>query len=170
MVARLSLALPVVAVYLDLQGAVVTEDFEDGEGELLRRVRAAVGPATAILVSFDYHATLTPSILTRADAIVAFRTYPHVDRKETGGRAAAHLTRVLADGRPAMRALRKLLFLIPLHAQCTEAEPTAALIAETERIEEAAREAGLIGRDYSAGVPPSNIWWCGPSVIAYATT
>jgi microcystin degradation protein MlrC len=170
MVGRLSLALPVDAVYLDLHGAMVTEDFEDGEGELLRRVRAAVGPATPIVVSFDYHATLTPAILTHADAVAAFRTYPHVDRKETGERAAAHLTRVLADGRPAGRALRKLPFLIPLHAQCTEAEPTATIIAEAERIEAAAREAGLIGLDYLAGFPPSDIWWCGPSVIAYAAT
>ncbi|WP_439577027.1 M81 family metallopeptidase [Elioraea sp.] len=170
MVGRLSLALPVDAVYLDLHGAMVTEDFEDGEGELLRRVRAAVGPETPIVVSVDYHATLTPAILALADAVTAFRTYPHVDRRETGERAAARVAWVLAHGRPAGRALRKLPFLIPLHAQCTEALPSAAIIAETERIESAARASGLIGLDYLAGFPPSDIWWCGPSVIAYATS
>src|SRR5690242_18039152 len=44
LIARLSQAMPVDAVYLDLHGAMVAEPFEDGEGELLRRVRAAVGP------------------------------------------------------------------------------------------------------------------------------
>lgn len=85
-------------------------------------------------------------------------------------RPPAHLMRVLAEGRPAGRALRKLPFLIPLHAQCTEARPTSCIIAKTERIEAAARQAGLIGLDYLAGFPPSEIWWCGPSVIAYAAT
>jgi microcystin degradation protein MlrC len=109
------------------------------------------------VASFAYHATLTPAILAHADAVAAFRTCPHVDRKQTGQRAAAHLTRVLAEGRPAGRALHKLPLLIPLHAQCTEARPTSSIIAETERIEAAACEAGLIGLDYLAGFPPSDI-------------
>ena len=44
MVANLEKALPVDGVYLDLHGAMVSEEFEDGEGEILRRVRAVVGP------------------------------------------------------------------------------------------------------------------------------
>jgi microcystin degradation protein MlrC len=32
------------AVFLELHGAMVTQSLEDGEGELLRRVRALVGP------------------------------------------------------------------------------------------------------------------------------
>ena len=36
--------LPVDGVYLDLHGAMVTEALDDGEGEVLRRVRGAVGP------------------------------------------------------------------------------------------------------------------------------
>jgi microcystin degradation protein MlrC len=170
MIGRLSRALPVDAVYLDLHGAMVTEPFEDGEGELLRRVRAAVGPEVPLVVSFDYHANLTPAILAHADAAAAFRTYPHIDRKATGERAARHLARVLAEGRPAGRALRHLPFLIPLHAQCTDAAPSAEIVAAAERIETERREVGLIGLDYLAGFPPADIWWCGPTVIAYATT
>src|SRR5262245_11951722 len=44
LIGRLSMALPVDAVYLDLHGAMVSEAFEDGEGELYRRVRAEFGP------------------------------------------------------------------------------------------------------------------------------
>ena len=47
LVGRLSSAMPVDAVYLDLHGAMVSEPFEDGEGELLRRVRATVGARSA---------------------------------------------------------------------------------------------------------------------------
>jgi len=57
LIAALSRALPVDAVYLDLHGAMVTEDFEDGEGELLRRVRAAVGERVAVVISLDWPPT-----------------------------------------------------------------------------------------------------------------
>ena len=101
LVGRLSEALPVDAVYLDLHGAMVTEDYEDAEGELLRRVRAAVGPGVPVAISLDYHANVTPQMVEMTDALIAYRTYPHVDRVETGQSAAQALERLLARGRPA---------------------------------------------------------------------
>ena len=47
LVERLREAGPVDGVYLDLHGAMVTEHFDDGEGELLARVRKVVGPRRA---------------------------------------------------------------------------------------------------------------------------
>ncbi|MBH9665657.1 M81 family metallopeptidase, partial [Burkholderia multivorans] len=76
------------AVYLDLHGAMVAEHTDDGEGTLLERVRAAVGPAVPVVASLDLHANVTAKMLHEADALVAFRTYPHVDMAETGERAA----------------------------------------------------------------------------------
>ena len=49
LIGRLSEAMPVDAVYLDLHGAMVSAPFEDGEGELLRRVRAVVGEAVPVV-------------------------------------------------------------------------------------------------------------------------
>src|SRR5688572_4888293 len=82
LVGRLSEAMPLDGVYLDLHGAMVTKPFEDGEGELLRRVRATVGERVAIAISLDYHANVTPAMVRHADSIVGYRTYPHVDRAE----------------------------------------------------------------------------------------
>jgi microcystin degradation protein MlrC len=122
LVAELSVQLPVDAVYLDLHGAMVTEDFEDGEGELLRRIRAAVGRHLPLVISLDYHANVTPQMTELSDAVIAYQTYPHVDRVETGARAAEALNAILAGGQPGGRALRKIPFLIPLHSQCTMME------------------------------------------------
>ena len=88
---------PLDGVYLDLHGAAVVESFPDAEGELLRRVRAIVGD-TPITISLDPHANLTSQMVTLADAVVPFRTYPHVDMKEAGAQAmrllfAAHQSR-----------------------------------------------------------------------------
>lgn len=165
LIGRLSAALPVDAVYLDLHGAMVTQDFEDGEGELLRRLRAAIGEQVPVVISLDYHANVTPLMVALTDGLVGYLTYPHVDRRETGERAARILEAVLARGRPAGRALRKAPFLIPLNGQCTLVDPSRAIVARS-----AVLVGDLVNLSYLAGFPPSDLFWCGPSVIAHAWT
>ena len=158
-----SAAMPVDAVYLDLHGAMVSEPFEDGEGELLRRVRAAVGPKVPIGISLDYHSNVTPLMVEASDSLIGYRTYPHVDRFETGQFAARALSVLLRRGRPAGRALRKLPFLIPLNDQCTLVEPSKSVVARS-----VVAEGELVNLSYLAGFPPSDLYWCGPAVIAHA--
>jgi microcystin degradation protein MlrC len=164
LVGRLSLAMPVDAVYLDLHGAMVTEAFEDGEGELLRRVRAVVGDVVPVVISLDYHANVTLDMVELCDGMVGYLTYPHVDRKETGGRAASVLDAALRRGRPQGRALRKAPFLISLNFQCTTLEPSKSVVRQAE----AARHDELLSLAYLAGFPPADLFYCGPSVVAYA--
>src|SRR5499426_2098234 len=126
------------AVYLDLHGAMVAEHVTDGEGELLSRVRAVVGPDIPVVASLDLHANLTQRMLEHADVLIAYRTYPHVDMAETGARVARWLERRLA-GAPRPRASpRRVPFLIPLQAQCTMLEPTKSLYEELTRLERGA--------------------------------
>jgi microcystin degradation protein MlrC len=165
LVGRLSQAMPLDAVYLDLHGAMVAECFEDGEGELLRRVRAAVGPHVPVAISLDYHANVTPEMVEHADSIVAYRTYPHVDRPETGAFAAQAVASLLERGRPQGRALRKLPFLIPLNDQCTLVEPSRTVVSRS-----VVADGELVNVSYLAGFPPSDLYWCGPAVIAHAWT
>ncbi|MEL0112293.1 MAG: M81 family metallopeptidase [Rickettsiales bacterium] len=156
-IARLSDALPVDAVYLDLHGAMVSEEFEDGEGELLRRVRAVVGEEAPIVISLDYHANVTQQMVRHADAILPYWTYPHVDQFDTGKRAAEAMKRLLVDGRPAGRALRHLPFLLPLNFQCTLVEAAAARLSKD-----------MLSLAYLAGFPPGDLREAGPTVSAHA--
>jgi microcystin degradation protein MlrC len=80
------------AVLLDLHGAMVAQGADDGEGELLRRVRA-VAPDVPLAVALDLHGNVTRHMVEAADVIVGFKTYPHVDMYETG----AHAARLLFD-------------------------------------------------------------------------
>jgi microcystin degradation protein MlrC len=82
------------AIMLDLHGAMVTRQFEDAEGELLRRVRA-VAPDTKLSVSLDMHANIFDGIVTRANVIAGYRTYPHVDHLPTAERAGRTLVRAM---------------------------------------------------------------------------
>src|SRR5688572_10441745 len=75
LIENLKSAGPVDGVYLDLHGAMVVETYDDGEGEILRRVRDAVGPRVPVVASLDLHANVTRAMVERADALVAYRTY-----------------------------------------------------------------------------------------------
>src|SRR5437879_7640858 len=84
------------AAFLALHGAMVAEQVDDGEGELLRRIRA-VAPRLAIAVGLDFHTQLTSTMVENATVITGYRTYPHIDMAETAQRAAKTLVRAL-DG------------------------------------------------------------------------
>jgi microcystin degradation protein MlrC len=161
----LSQALPVDAVFLDLHGAMVNTRFDDAEAEILRRVRAVVGEATPVVVSLDYHANLSPEMVALSDGLVAYQTYPHVDRLETGQRAAAIVYALLERGRPAGRALRKTPFLLPIDFQCTLVEPSRSVMNWMP-----AQAKHVLNTTYAAGFPPSDTHWCGPGVAVHAWT
>ena len=84
------------AAFLALHGAMVAEHFDDGEGELLRRIHA-VAPRLPIALGLDFHSHMTAPMVENATVVTGYRTYPHVDMGETGQRAGRTLMRAL-DG------------------------------------------------------------------------
>jgi len=152
------------AVFLDLHGAGVAECADDAEGELLARIRAVVGPTMPIVTSLDLHANVTERMLALATAMTAYRTYPHVDMRETGVRAARMLARRLVPGalERAMHAER-VHFLLPLNAQCTLMQPAASVIALIERIE-AQHDVEL---NFAMGFSAADFAECGPVLFGY---
>ncbi len=160
---------PFDAIYLDLHGAMVAEHTEDGEGELLRRIRGIVGEALPIVASLDYHANLTPEMARFSTALVGYRTYPHIDMAVTGSRAVELLDKLLKDKRPVYRAYRQLDFLIPLVWQCTFVEPAKGifdLVGELEAGEKSHNQ-GIVSVTHTPGFPPADIAQCGPALVVY---
>src|SRR2546426_11235489 len=84
------------AAFLALHGAMVAEHVDDGEGELLRRIRA-LAPRLPIALGLDFHTHMTAPMVEHATVLAGYRTYPHVDMAETGQRAGRTLLRAL-DG------------------------------------------------------------------------
>jgi microcystin degradation protein MlrC len=154
------------AVYLDLHGAMVTEHLDDGEGEILARVRRAIGNDLPLVASLDLHANVTPEMVKHADALIAYRTYPHVDMAETGRAAARHLA-LLLEKRPRFaKAFRQLPFLIPISWQCTTDQPAKGIYQKLAAIESEA----VPTLSFCPGFPAADFPHCGPSVVAYGKT
>ena len=149
-------------VYLDLHGAMVTESHQDGEGALLRRIRATVGPDLPVAVSLDLHANLTAAMVDHASVITIFRTYPHIDMDTTGARAMALLRRLVATG-PLSKAYGQVPYLLPLSSQYTEHQPCKGLYAMLE----GPAMAGAVTADIAMGFPAADIHDAGMAAVAY---
>ena len=156
---------PVDGIYLDLHGAMVTETHEDGEGALLARIREQVGPNMPIGVSLDLHANVSADMVERADIITIYRTYPHLDMAQTGGRCLNELLRHI-DGKRRCTAFRQAPFLVPAHTQFTGQDPCRKLYGLLDELPSAHDEFV----ELAMGFPAADISDCGPSVVAYADT
>lgn len=142
---------PFDGVLLALHGAWVSENDPDADGYLLGRVREAVGPTVPIAVTLDLHANVTRRMVEAADIIVGFQTYPHVDMRETGERAARLLFRaVRGEWHPVMAVHKAPMLLSPEFTQTTDG-PMAAL-------QEQARAAERRPRCLSASIFPVQPW------------
>jgi microcystin degradation protein MlrC len=157
---RAALAQGLDGVYLDLHGAAVAEHADDSEGELIARIRALVGPSVPIVASLDLHANVTQRMLQVADALVAYRTYPHIDMADTGARAAHLLRERLRSGQRHAQHARRLPFLIALNAQSTWMAPAQAIYEELQAIE---ASTGCV-LSFCMGFPASDFAECGPVV------
>ncbi len=153
-------------IYLDLHGAMVVDSFPDGEGELLRRVRAVAGDLP-LTISLDPHCNMTADMVTRVDALVPFRTYPHVDMPAAGGQAMRLLLARIERGRPWARAFRQVDFFIPVPAQCTLVPPMATAMQERASI---AERPGVAELAFNFGFPYADFHDCGAAIAAYADT
>ena len=163
--AALSDAMPVDAVFLDLHGAMVSDDFPDAEGEVIRRVRAIVGSAVPVAVTLDPHANMTRAMCEMADVVVPYRTYPHVDMREVGRRALRLLEERAARGRPWALAFRELDVLLPITSQCTMVEPMAGVMDARARL-----APGVAELAYCFGFPYADFPGCGQAIACWAET
>jgi microcystin degradation protein MlrC len=165
MISRLKAAGAVDGVYLDLHGAMVVEHHDDGEGELLRRVREAVGPRVPVSASLDLHANVTRAMVACADAMVAYRTYPHVDMADTGARAARLLDQTLRAGTRLAGAYHSFDYLTGIPSQCSFIDPCKGIYADLVELE---MKHGVT-LSFTPGFPMADFAECGMAVFGYGS-
>ncbi len=155
------------ALYLDLHGAMVAEHVDDGEGELLRRVRDLVGPDLPLVVSLDLHANVTPEMVELSDCLDIYRTYPHVDMAATGRRCAQHLDALLKGEGGRFKSFRQLPFMVPLTSGCTYEGPAKEIYREVKLL---AQEPGVTAVSFACGFCAADVPGAGASLVAYGTS
>ncbi|SNR69110.1 M81 family metallopeptidase [Puniceibacterium sediminis] len=162
-VAGVAGAGPLDGVFLDLHGAMVAEHLDDGEEEIARRVRAAVGPDMPIAAALDLHGNISEQFVSLVDVLVGFRTYPHVDMAATGAAAARLLDGIMTTGTRPAKAFRRMSYLVPIPFQTTDMAPADRLYAGLAT-------ADVLTASLFMGFPAADIPDCGPTAITFAET
>jgi microcystin degradation protein MlrC len=152
------------AIMLDLHGAMVAENADDGEGSLLERIRQ-VAPDTPMTVALDLHGNVTQKMIDHADIIVSFKTYPHIDMYETGEHAGRLLLDLLAQRAQPVIGWRQVPLL---SATLTSNTSASAMQRAVQAAQQAEQEPGILAVSVLAGFPLSDFRDAGMSVVVVA--
>ncbi len=141
-------------LFLDLHGAMVTQGHDDGEGELLRRIRSAA-PDLPIAVALDFHTNLSAAMVDNATVITGYRTYPHIDMYETGARAGRTLIRALDGNATPVMVWHSLPMLTHMNRHAPSMPPMREMYAKAIAAEEsgAVLNASIFGCFPLADIP-----------------
>ncbi|HYJ98616.1 MAG TPA: M81 family metallopeptidase [Burkholderiaceae bacterium] len=147
-------------VLLDLHGAMVTQSHEDGEGELLRRIRA-IAPGVPIAAAMDMHTNLYDAFAQQVSVIAGYQTYPHIDMFETGQRAGrALLAQLQGKAQPTMAWGRQPM-LPHVMRQGSDDSPNRELQARCKQME----AQGALCATVFVGFPNADIEYAGLSAV-----
>nr|HRO15319.1 M81 family metallopeptidase [Paracoccus sp. (in: a-proteobacteria)] len=154
-------------ILLDLHGAMVARSHDDGEGELLARVRAAA-PGVPIGVALDLHGNITQGMLDNCDVIVGFKTYPHIDMVETGEHVARLFAPLLDGGRrPAMALCHPPMLAATL---CMNTTADCAMTDLVALARQAEARPGVQAVTVFGGFPIADLAETGLSIVTVADT
>jgi microcystin degradation protein MlrC len=150
---------------LALHGAMVAESYPDADGEVLSRLRRALGPDFPIIVTFDLHGNLSQRQIDNCNAAVAYRTCPHVDQEECGRQAYSLLHLLLRNGAHPVQALAKPPMIISIMTHDTSREPLKSFMEEVQSLHE---RPGILSANLLPGFAYADVPQMGPSVVVVA--
>ena len=152
---------PLDAVIVLGHGAGRTTDDLDSDGTFLDALRSTVGPDAVVVVVLDFHANVSDRMCDAVDAVVGYRTNPHVDIAERVAEAADHVHRML-NGVPSVVVSHRLPMVLPQIAQLTSGdEPLGQVVASGQaRCVAPVRNVSVFGGFSLADVPDSGVSVC----------
>lgn len=162
MLELLAQQLPLDGLLVAAHGAAVSQNHLDADGYWLSRVRQAVGAEVPIIATLDPHANLSQAMVDACDALIAYRTNPHLDQRQRGEEAAKLLLATLAgDVRPCMAASFPPL-VINIERQST-AEPHLKKILDLA--DEQRNEPKVLSNSLILGFPYADVAEMGAATI-----
>ena len=149
-------------ILLGLHGAMVAEHLEDGEGELLARIRKIVGPDLPIGITLDPHANVTEAMVRHAQVVVGYKTYPHVDMRDRGRQVASIVGRAMAGEIRPVTLREQLPMLEEVTGGRTDVGPMVGRIARAIAYE---AEPGVFAVSVNGAFGNADIREVGPTVL-----
>jgi len=153
---------PIDGLMIMLHGAIVSENFDDVEGQLLRRIREKIGPKLPIAITLDLHANISPQMVQLADILVGQDTYPHVDSYDRAIEAIHLLYRCMNSEIRPTRSYRHARILVTPQAMVTDEGFMKEIMDMAFEIE---KDAKVLNVTVAGGFPFSDVADAGMSFV-----
>ncbi|MCZ2075262.1 MAG: M81 family metallopeptidase [Bryobacteraceae bacterium] len=147
---------------LALHGAMVAQSYLHADGEVMRRLREALGSGFPIVVTHDFHANISSQVVELSTALLNYKTNPHIDQRDRGIRAAWIMSGIVSGKFKPVQALAKPGMIYNIRFQNTNAEPLAPIVEETRRLEE---QDGILAASVAGGYQYADVPAMGASVV-----
>jgi microcystin degradation protein MlrC len=156
-------AMPVDGVYVANHGASSAEHLDDTEGDMMALIRAIVGPEVPVIATHDLHCNVSERTIDALDALISYRTNPHVDQRERAAEAADLMVEMLS-GQKTTKAFIRMPITPPSVTLLTARGPYADLINMGTAMMQSALEGPIANVSVSAGFVFSDLPKCGMTI------
>jgi microcystin degradation protein MlrC len=161
---RIAAAGDIDGVLLALHGAASTESLDCAEADLCAAVRRQIGPDLPLVVTFDLHGSVSTGTTDNVDALLGYKTCPHVDQAEIGARALRLLLDIKRRGYRPFTILEKIPMLTP-YFDNTSHGPLGTLM---DRGREMEQEPGIVAVSLFNSQVESGMRELGRSIVIVA--
>ena len=152
-------------LFLAIHGAMVSQEYPDGDGEICARVRRLLGNDIPIMTTPDIHGNISRKMLDNTTATVVYRMNPHLDTRERGLETASLMARTLRSEINPVQALEMPPMVINILKQHTREEPAIRLIQDAEAV---MKRPSILTASATLGYQYADVEEMGASFIAVA--
>lgn len=149
-------------ILLALHGAMVVESHPQGDEEMMRRVRREF-PDIPVVLTHDYHSSISPEIVRLSTVLIGYKQNPHLDTRERGMQAARIMGRILKGEVKPVQALVKPPMVYNIVHQNTYAGPAKKLADASIELEKSNPK--VLAATVAGGYQYSDVPWMGPAVV-----
>ena len=153
---------PFDGVLLDLHGAAVSEEFEDMDGEITRRVRNLIGPDIPFGINLDMHANVSKEMVKNTDITNIYQTTPHLDADETGYKCAELVYKTSTMEIVPTQHVETPPMTINIINHNTNMEPMKSILSESRKLYS---DRDVLSVSVAEGYPYSDIKKMGMSFV-----
>ena len=144
-------------------GATVSDEYPDADGHWLYKLRQRVGSGTPIIGTLDLHANLSQQMVEATDALIGYRSNPHLDQRDRGVEAADMMVKMLrGEINPCQKAVFPP-FIMNIEKQCTSKMPCKELYEHAEKLRE---RDGILSISILQGFPYADVSEMGSALLA----
>ena len=145
---------PFDGVLLDLHGAAVSEEFEDMDGEITRRVRNLIGSDIPFGINLDMHANVSKEMVKNTDITNIYQTTPHLDADVTGYKCAELVYKTATMEIVPTQHVETPPMTINIINHNTNMEPMKSILSESRKLYS---DSDVLSVSVAEGYPYSDI-------------